>query len=176
MSREVDTYRAGARASEIVGLTEVQDAILQRVINGEGIATICRDASMPSKAIVFRWLAANEAFRLAYKVAAELRGEHIFEEALEIANQEPPRIIVQTGEDITESRVDAGAVQHAKLKIDTLKWAASKLNPKRYGDKIDVTTGGDKLSREYNDVEVSTRLASMAASILGRARSGDGDD
>jgi hypothetical protein len=165
MSREVDTYRAGARANEMVDLTEVQDAILQRVINGEGIATICRDASMPSKAIVFRWLAANEAFRQAYKVAAELRGEHIFEEALEIANQQPPRVIVQTGENTTESRVDAGAVQHAKLKIDTLKWAASKLNPKRYGDKIDVTSGGDRLARETTQNDMAVRLAAIAARL-----------
>lgn len=171
MTRELDHYPHKA-----LSLSPVQDAICRRVIDGQSIRRICEDEGMPTKATVFNWLLQDEAFRLAYGIAAHMRGHHMFEEAIEIANQEPPRIIVKTGEDTTESRVDAGAVQHMKLRVDTHKWAAGKLNPKRYGDKIDVTTGGDKLNREYNDVEVSTRLASMAASILGRARNGDDDD
>lgn len=32
-----------------------------------------------------------------------------------------------------------------KIKIDNLKWILSKLNPAKYGDKIDLTSGGEKL-------------------------------
>lgn len=168
MSGAVDTYRARVREAEVEGLTDMQDAILLRVIDGEGIAQITRDPAMPSKAIVFRWLAANEAFRQAYEIAAKLRGEHMFEQALDIANAEPPRVIVQTGENTTESRVDPGAVQHAKLKVDTLKWAAAKLNPKKYGDKIDVTSGGEQLQPERNHNEMAVRLAAIVAQVKER--------
>jgi hypothetical protein len=28
--------------------------------------------------------------------------------------------------------------------VDARKWVAAKLKPKKYGDKIDVTSGGEK--------------------------------
>ena len=38
-------------------------------------------------------------------------------------------------EDGTE-RTDSEAIQRSKLRVDTRKWAMSKLAPKKYGDKI----------------------------------------
>lgn len=35
--------------------------------------------------------------------------------------------------------VDSGYIAHQKLKIDTRKWLLSKLAPKKYGDKIEVS-------------------------------------
>lgn len=43
-------------------------------------------------------------------------------------------------------KVDSGWVALQRLKIDAKKWELSKLNPKKYGDKVDVTSGGDKIS------------------------------
>ena len=40
----------------------------------------------------------------------------------------------------------AGAmVQAVKLKADNLKWVMSKMKPKKYGDKLDMTTNGKDL-------------------------------
>ncbi|MBN1294376.1 MAG: hypothetical protein JXB48_21245 [Candidatus Latescibacteria bacterium] len=36
-------------------------------------------------------------------------------------------------------------VNYYRLKIDTLKWLLSKLVPEKYGEKLDLTSGGDKL-------------------------------
>jgi hypothetical protein len=169
VSSALDNYagdtRAMARAS---GLTPMQEEVCRRVIDGESIKRICEDEGMPSKATVFNWLLRDEAFRVAYAIAAHMRGHHMFEEAIEVASQEPPRIIVQTGEDTLESRVDPGAVQAMRLKTDTLKWAAGKLNPKQYGDKLDVTTGGEPLARDLNENDKAVRLAALAGQILGR--------
>ena len=35
---------------------------------------------------------------------------------------------------------------HRRLKADTLKWAMSKMFPKKFGDKVDVTSGGKEIS------------------------------
>lgn len=40
----------------------------------------------------------------------------------------------------------ANAVQSAyKCEIDNLKWILAKIQPRKYGDRVDVTSGGDKL-------------------------------
>jgi len=36
---------------------------------------------------------------------------------------------------------------HRRLLIDTLKWNMSRMNAKRYGDKLDVTSGDKPLER-----------------------------
>jgi hypothetical protein len=37
------------------------------------------------------------------------------------------------------------AVARDKLRIDTRKFIAAKLKPKKYGDKVDITSAGDKI-------------------------------
>ena len=41
--------------------------------------------------------------------------------------------------------VGANHIQRDRLKIDALKWSASKLAPKKYGDKLDVTSKGEAI-------------------------------
>ncbi len=48
----------------------------------------------------------------------------------------------QTIEDMREGTIDA---QMARVEIDARKWFASKFLPRRYGDKIDVTSDGEKI-------------------------------
>ena len=37
-------------------------------------------------------------------------------------------------------------IQRDRLRVDARKWALSKMNPKKYGDKVDVTSGGEKIN------------------------------
>lgn len=43
-------------------------------------------------------------------------------------------------------KIDTGWVALQNLKIKSKQWELSKLNAKKYGDKIDFTSGGDKIS------------------------------
>lgn len=38
--------------------------------------------------------------------------------------------------------IDNEAVQRARLRVDSRKWLLSKLVPKKYGDKIDLSVSG----------------------------------
>jgi hypothetical protein len=38
-----------------------------------------------------------------------------------------------------------GAIQRDKLRSDALKWYTSKICPQLYGDRLDVTSGGEKV-------------------------------
>ena len=35
---------------------------------------------------------------------------------------------------------------HRRLQVDARKWMLGKLNPKKYGEKLDVTSDGEKLN------------------------------
>ena len=41
-------------------------------------------------------------------------------------------------------RVDHDVIQRSRLLVDTIKWQATKLAPKVFGDKVDVNHGGQE--------------------------------
>lgn len=72
------------------------------------------------------WLtdAKHKEFSEQYEKACNARAEHMFDELLEISDKKKE------------------AVQRSRLRVDTRKWYLSKLMPKKFGDKVDVTSGG----------------------------------
>ena len=101
---------------------EVADAICLRLADGESLREICRDESMPGRETVRRWLLENEGFRGQYARAREDHADSNADHALEIAHAST-----------TES------AQRDRLEIDTLKWRAARMAPKRWGDSSAVT-------------------------------------
>lgn len=105
---------------------EIANTICKRLSNGESLASICRDAKMPARSTVHYWLIDHQEFLDKYEVAREIQADVYADEMENIAIEEKD-------------------VQRARLRIDTRKWIASKLKPKRYGDKLDMTTQGEKI-------------------------------
>lgn len=102
--------------------------ICERIEGGRSLTSVCEDTDMPSKPTVARWLEANETFRNSYARACEERAAALAEEALSIADGLSGKVF--SSED----------VQAAKLQVDTRKWFAAKLSPKRFGDRIQADT------------------------------------
>lgn len=116
---------------------EIADAICERLADGESLRSICLDEAMPSKAAVFRWLGKHEAFRDQYARAREEQAESFADEMVAIADER--ETIVKDGDGATIVAFDATAVARNRLRVDTRKWVASKLKPKKYGDRVDST-------------------------------------
>lgn len=76
------------------------------------------------------WIAGDSARSLAYATARERRADVIAEELIAIAD-EPPGLT-------PAGAVDPAAVAHQRLRVETRRWAASKLAPRRYGDKVEL--------------------------------------
>ncbi len=97
---------------------------------------------MPGTSTVFRWLAAYADFRDMYARAREAQADVLFDETLDIADTPV------TGE---KSKVDKDGnliemtkgdmIEHRRLQIETRKWVAGKLRPKKYGDKLELEHG-----------------------------------
>lgn len=118
---------------------EVVDAICEQMVNGKGLLKICADNQMPGRTTIYRWLANNPEFRKRFMEAREALMDFYAEQILTIAFDESGDVILDQGKDGKTSAVANHAkVQRDRLKVDSLKWTAARLFPKRYGDKMEL--------------------------------------
>ncbi len=101
---------------------ETAQAICDELASGESLRNICKKPDYPAISTVMLWLKEQAAFSEQYVRARELQTETWANEINDIADAATP-------EDF----------QVAKLRVDTRKWLLSKLAPKKYGDRLDVT-------------------------------------
>lgn len=96
---------------------------------------------------VFSWLDRYPSFAKQYARACEERVEAMVEESFEIADDGSNDWMEKKfGRDEESTWVLNGeAVQRSKLRVDTRKWYVARMKPRKYGDKLDVTTDGEKL-------------------------------
>ena len=103
------------------------DDICERIANGESLRNICRDKSMPDKTTVLRWVDDNNDFCDQYARACARREDSFFDDLIEIADS------------VT---ADAAEVAKARVQIDARKWVLSRMNPKKYGDRVQQEVSG----------------------------------
>lgn len=145
----------------------VADTICSRLANGESLRAIGKDNNMPDPATVYRWLEANEAFREQYTRARELQADTLFDETLDIADDAQNDWVEREhfqGAD-KSPQLNGEAVARARLRIDTRKWMAGKLRPKKYADKIDID---QKTTLEASDplMALLTQVAQGGAKLV----------
>jgi len=121
----VEGKHAGGRPSKYT--EALAQEICDRIANGESLKRITDGSDMPSRPTVHAWLITKPEFLNKYNTAKQMQADVYADEMDDIAHDES---------------IDT---QRAKLIIDTRKWTASKLKPKKYGDKLDVTSDGEQL-------------------------------
>jgi hypothetical protein len=77
-----------------------------------------------------------------YACAKEDRAYKIFEEILEIADDKTEDVVIIDG----KKYMNAEFVQRSRLRIDARKWFLSKMLPRKFGEKIDITTNGGEMA------------------------------
>jgi hypothetical protein len=77
---------------------------------------------MPHIGTVLRWVSQNAEFREQYAKAREIQAETLADDIVTIADGPTE------GDDSIKTARD-------RLRVDSRKWVASKLLPKKYGDK-----------------------------------------
>lgn len=97
---------------------EIADEICEGIANGAALHRLCAERDdLPTERTVYNWLASNEVFVQKYARARERQQDRRVDEIIVIADEE---------DDPNKARV----------RIDARKWAASKLAPKKYGDRV----------------------------------------
>ena len=117
--------------------------ILEEIESGRAVRNVLTDSNTPSSSTFFKWIDNDKDLAKQYARACEVRGDAKFESIENDYNEEPQR-------DPETGKIDTGWVQLQRLKIDTKKWEASKLNPKKYGDRVQNINLNTEV--EYKDV------------------------
>jgi hypothetical protein len=113
---------------------ELAAEICDRLAAGEPLTKICSDENMPGRTTIYAWRHAHPEFLNKYARAREDSGEIWAERALQAALNADPVTAVAN-----------------RLKFDALRWYASKLAPRTYGDKIQhVGDGGGPVTLTVN--------------------------
>lgn len=119
------------------------DEVCLQIQSGKAVRNVLKVEGMPDVTTFYRWLDEDESKSKQYARACELRAEHMFEDILDIADDSSQDTITdEEGND----RFNSEFAARSRIRIDARKWLLSKLNPKKYGDKTDITTNGNDVT------------------------------
>lgn len=141
---------------------EIADKICDRLsTSNSSLAVICKEVNI-NPSTVFEWIKNNESFSNNYARAREAQADFLADEILEIADDNTRDTkTIKKGNEFIEVE-DTEWTNRSKLRVEARKWIASKLKPKKYGDKLDMTTDGEKITSVR--VEVVSSSAPLAGS------------
>lgn len=122
MNNQLNSSKKVGRPSDFT--QEKADEICQMLANGMTLLSICKLPDMPEMTTVHRWLDSNPDFQSSYAHARKLQADAMAEQVIEEAM----------------SSHDAPI---GRLRMDALKWFASKMAPKKYGEKVEVEQTGN---------------------------------
>jgi hypothetical protein len=123
---------------------EAADEICVRLMEGQSLREICSNADMPGQRTVYDWLATNEAFAKQYARAREVQADTYADETKDIADDGRNDWMERKSKEgaVEGWQINGEAVARSRLRLDQRKWHASKLAPKKYGDRQQVEHSG----------------------------------
>lgn len=151
---------------------ETTREICARLMEGNSLRSICRDDDMPAFRTVMGWLADEEKypeFSHQYARAREIQAECWADEIIDIADDGRNDYQSREGKGGEELvTVDHDHIQRSKLRVDSRKWVASRLLPKKYGDKQQITgkDGGPIVTKDTSGNDLARRLAFALSSAV----------
>lgn len=114
----------------------IADEICEQISLGRSLIQITSDADFPAESTVYAWLVKYPEFQEKYARARENQAEHYASEIIALADTpvEGRKVVIKA--DGSEEITIGDTVERTRLQIDARKWYASKLAPKKYGDKL----------------------------------------
>ena len=116
------------------------DEIIEWIAGGNTLRDYCRIEGNPAWRTVYEWLEKDSDFLARFARAREMGHDAIAEDTLEIIDTFPMEAVSDSG-----SRLDSAHVSWLKNRVEQRMKLLAKWNPKKYGDKIDVTSDGKQV-------------------------------
>lgn len=125
---------------------ELAERICIELASGRSLTSICASEDWaPDKVTVLRWLRQHVPFRTQYTQAREDQAEVMADEMNDIADDGTNDWMERELRDGTTVEVpNHEHINRSRLRVDTRKWIAARLLPKKYGDRVvNEVTGKD---------------------------------
>jgi len=116
--------------------------ICDLIADGTPLVKICEAVGMPDRSTVRKWRIENEQFSTMYAQAREEFADSLVDQILPLADESRLGVKTKNGPNgIEETTGDM--VERTRLQLDSRKWLASKILPKKYGEKLDIEHKGE---------------------------------
>ena len=112
--------------------------IVGQVSSGKALSTVLRQDDMPTWVSFHAMVAQDAKISAAYEKAVQDRADKLADEILQLSDEQMP--------DGLEGAMASAWVQQKRMQVDARKWIASKLKPRTYGDRIDMTVRDERIS------------------------------
>lgn len=162
---------ANLRPMESEYTLEMAARICDELGEGKSLRSVCKQEGFPCKSVVFKWLCRNPEFEKMYRFATSARADAFAEDMLDIADDGSNDWMETNDPDNPGYRFNGEHFQRSRLRVDTRKWNAARMNSKRYGDKFDIAHSGsiETISKEAL-IERLTGLYAAAVSRIDGSR------
>lgn len=139
---------------EPIDRQKVWAEILEAMANGASMSSVLKRKGMPSYAWATLQIRKDPELQRAYNQALENRGALLAEEIFELADQPIPRDL--------DPRELSAWVQKLRVQVDVRRWAAARLLPKVYGDRLDLSVTSASISITQALKEADKRLIELS--------------
>jgi hypothetical protein len=135
---------------------ELLNTICDEIAEGRSLRKVLLDEGMPDRTTFFKWIDDNKERINQYTRACEARADLIFDETFEIADNTIEGTVIETDDSGRTKEKKGDMLGHRKLQIDTRRWALSKMQPKKYGDKLDLSSDDGSMTPQTNIITTLT--------------------
>lgn len=148
---------------------EIADKICEELARGKSLVKICDEIDV-SYSTIMKWLRDFDDFSQKYAHAREAQADYLADEIIQIADDSTHDSVVDEDGNL---RLNTEFVARSRLKVDSRKWIASKLLPKKYGDRQEIDLSGSVNLSNLSKEQLALQLAE-ALSLAGISNSGAG--
>ena len=134
---------------------KVWEYILDQIANGRTLTSIVAEPDMPSYAWCTFALRNDPQLKERYVEAVDSRVEFMFSEFIDLADSPIPEGLDGTAQ--------SAWVQQLKLKLWARTWVLSKLRPRTFGDRLDVSVSHTQISITKALEQAEARLIDLDA-------------
>lgn len=118
---------------------ELTERICALLAEGKSLRTICKADGLPECATIFRWLRIYPTFCEQYTRAKQESADAMAEDMQDIADDGSNDWMQANDPNNPGWLVNKEHINRSRLRIETRKWLASKLKPKKYGEKLELS-------------------------------------
>lgn len=138
---------------------ETYDSIFKDIASSSlSLKSICKKHNVPYNAFYNQMLDSDELIN-RYARAKQLQADVLADEIIDIADDATNDYMSLQLEEGEIEKIDHEHVNRSRIRIDARKWKASKLMPKKYGDKIEHELKGSVVSKIVTEVVDPTNNA-----------------
>jgi hypothetical protein len=152
---------------------ETEARIIEALAEGKSLRAVCSEPDMPKCQTVLEWLEKPERslFAEQYARAREVGYKLLADEILAISDDGSNDTYTDENGVI---RTNQEVVARSKLRVESRKWLLSKMLPKIYGDKLDLSVTDNTDPRTLTNEQLA-RIAAAGSAGASSAQASAGE-